>query len=249
MSRAKLAVVDIDGTLVPESARLRAQVEAVLPYFGPIAVQEFVYRFFAVNDAVAKHEPAQKNNLPYYFKRLAAEAGVVLSDAMVATVVAAWEGASVTPATTTAFPDARYFLETLKARGFTIVVASGGSRESRVALLEDTGLAPFVDGVLASNDTGFQKQEAGFWEMLETRFPSVLTASSVVMVGNQWNDDVIHPVRLGYTVFLVQYPGELEKVRFSAESVVSLESVKAAQAQVAMVGESLTALLSHPALQ
>lgn len=246
----KIAIVDIDGTLIPESKRLYAQASAALPFFNTNDVQEFVYRFFEVNDYVVKNEPEHKNDIPYYMERLALKYDVTLSPADCEAVTAAWEAAyreSNTEAE--AFPGAAEFLSTLKARGYELIFASGNTRESRLELLEKTELLSFVDGLLAAKETGFQKQQSEFWDELQARFPQLETADHVVMIGNQLNDDALHPTRLGYKVFIVKWPGELDKVRFGADSAVSKEMIDEAQEQVVMTAPSLRAFLDHPDLQ
>lgn len=245
MAKIKIAIVDLDGTLVPESARLRAQATAVLPYFETLDIQEFIYRFFAVNDWVAAHAPTQKNHLPYYFTRLAEQYAVSLPPPTVSAVTALWQQAYDT-APVRPFPDAVHFLATLKARGYQVIVASGGTRSSREQLLTETALAPYVDGLLAAAETGFQKQQAEFWDELINRFPVLQSEAHIVMVGNQWNDDGLHPHRLGYKVFMVRWPGELEKVRGERGEVWPTAGVPA---DTALVGASLTELLSQPELQ
>jgi FMN phosphatase YigB (HAD superfamily) len=141
------------------------------------------------------------------------------------------------------------FLQTLKARGYEIIVASGGSRESREHILRETGLVAYVDGLLAAKETGFQKQQAEFWDVLYERFPQLETAEHKVMIGNQLNDDALHPSRLGFAVFMVKWPGELDKVRFGADSAVSGDAIVAASEKIVMTGESLQVLLAHPQLQ
>jgi FMN phosphatase YigB (HAD superfamily) len=246
----KIAVVDIDGTLVPESNRLRAQAEAVMPFFQTTDTQEFVYRFFEVNDYVAKHEPDHKNDIPYYMDCLAKKYEVQLNSEQVELATTAWQKAyDESNAEIVAFPGASEFMKTLKDRGYEVIVASGNSRESRERMLSETGLGQYVDGLLAAKETGFQKQQAEFWEVLYERFPYLGTAEHIVMVGNQLNDDALHPSRLGMKVFIVKWPGELDKVRFGADSAVSIEAIQGAREKITMTAESLQELLTHPQLQ
>lgn len=246
----KIAIVDIDGTLVPESARLRAQAEAAMPFFGVTDMQEFVYRFFEVNDWVASHKPDRKNDTPFYMSSLAEKYDVALTNEQITAAASAWVEAYRTADTEPkAFAEAVEFLTTLKLRGYEIIAASGGSRESRMALLEKTGLASHLDGLLAAGETGFQKQQAEFWDVLYERFPQLNHADHIVMVGNQLNDDALHPSRLGMKVFIVKWPGELDKVRFGTDSATSAETIKEALEKIMMTGQSLQELLTHPELQ
>ncbi len=246
----KIAVVDIDGTLVPESNRLRAQAEAVMSFFATTDVQEFVYRFFEVNDYVAKHEPDHKNDIPYYMQCLAAKYEVDISPEQIAEAARVWQRAyDEANAEVVAFPGATEFMQALKIRGYEVIIASGNSRDSRERILKETGLDEYVDELLAAKETGFQKQQAEFWDELYKRFPQLETAEHKVMIGNQYNDDALHPTRLGFKVFIVKWPGELDKVRFGADSAVSIDAIQGAREKITMTAESLQELLTHPDLQ
>ncbi len=245
----KIAVVDVDGTLVPESHRLRAQAEAIAPVFGN-DLQEIVYRFFEVNDWVAKNNPERKNDVSYYMELLAEKYELRLSPEEITSLATNWTHSYVdSNQEIMAFPHADRFLQTLKARGFKIIVASGNSRESREHILQKTNLAQYIDGLLAAKETGFQKQQAEFWDVLKGRFPELKTADSVVMIGNQLNDDALYPSRFGWKVFLVHWPGELDKVRCGTDSAISREHIKTASESLTMEASSLIDFLVHPGLQ
>jgi glycosyltransferase involved in cell wall biosynthesis/phosphoglycolate phosphatase-like HAD superfamily hydrolase len=214
MSIDRVALVDIDGTLVMESARLQAQAAAVATYLQTNNIQEIVYAFFEINTLVANTEPAKKNNLPYYMAKLATHFGHSAGELNVEAMARAWaEAGEAESSFPVAYDDAKPFLSRLKAMGYYLMAVSGGTTVSRKKILASNELAAYFDVVVTTEEIGYQKQDARFWDTLQAQYPLLTTAKSVLVFGNQYNDDIEHPAQLGWQTFLILRPNDLQKIR------------------------------------
>ncbi len=219
MSIDRVALVDIDGTLVMESARLQAQAAAVATYLQTNNIQEIVYAFFEINTRVANTEPAKKNNLPYYMAELATHFGHPVGELDAEAMARAWaEAGEAESNSPTAYDDAKPFLSRLKAMGYYLMAVSGGTTTSRKKILESNELAAYFDVVVTTEEIGFQKQDARFWATLQAQYPLLTTAKSVLVFGNQYNDDIEHPAQLGWQTFLIVRQNDLQKIRSTASA-------------------------------
>lgn len=207
-------IFDLDGTLVRESPSLWEQTSAVAPLFGDSVAdrQAVVTAFFACNDFVTTHLPERKHDIPFYLSYVGRSLGKPLTPESAATAATAWTAAHrKIIAEPELFPDTVATLSELSARGFRLVVASGGSQESREAILVQTGIRDFFSHVFASREVGYQKQEVQFWEEVLPRVGWTAGAPGIV-VGNQVNDDIVHPLHFGLPAVLIEYPEPLKKV-------------------------------------
>lgn len=210
----KIAIFDIDGTLVIESKRLRAQAEAVSSKFGSTSaeLQAVIYAFFSVNDFFATTDTKNKHNIPLYMQMIGEKLGSRVTSEEAAVLATLWTDAYVYSHTTPElFPDVVPCLTVLSQRGFELIIASGNTYASRVALLQTTGIAHFFTQIYAATDMGFQKQDICFWQQLITDL-SITPDDSVAVIGNQLNDDICNPIKLGLAAFLIEREDEFKKV-------------------------------------
>ncbi len=205
-------IFDIDGTLIDESVVLEAQTNAVAWKFGDSfeSKQAVVDHFFAANDKAVREGGEYKNNIKQYMKWIGENLSIQVTDGEAEKLALDWGGAfqnsSKTPQV---FSDSEHCLRLLRERELTIVAVSGGTVEKKKQLLEDAGIASYFDAVYAATDIGFQKQDIYFWhELLKILQVDV---SACVVVGNQINDDIMHPKSLGMRTVLVERPGLLRK--------------------------------------
>jgi putative hydrolase of the HAD superfamily len=99
-----------------------------------------------------------------------------------------------------AYPDAAPALATLRARGLAIVVVSNWDH-SLHERLEETGLAPLVDGAVASAELGHAKPERAIFEhALEL---AGATASEALHTGDSPEEDVAGALDAGLRAVLV----------------------------------------------
>lgn len=216
----KIAIFDIDGTLVVESSRLRAQAESVSATFGSslAELQAVIYAFFSVNDYASTTNPEIKHNIPVYMEMMGEKLGVPITREEAAELAVVWTKAyNDSHDVPELFPDAVECLNTLTERGFELVVASGSTLESRQAILKTTRIGHFFPRIFAATNVGFQKQDIRFWNTL-LRELSIYKHDHVAVIGNQLNDDIQNPIALGLSAFLITRPSELRKM--CAEPVV-----------------------------
>lgn len=206
-------IFDVDGTLVVESSRLLAQTKVVSHHFGATLaeMQATLYAFFAVNDYAAKENPAIKNNIPVYMQMMGDQLSRPVTTEEAVLLAERWTQAYAdSHSEPQLFPDAVLCLETLRAAGFQLVVASGNTVATRMDILEKTGIAAYFSQVYAATDVGFQKQDIRFWETILSQL-GYASGDTVIVIGNQLNDDILNPIKLGLPAFLIDRPSELKK--------------------------------------
>lgn len=205
-------VFDIDGTLIDESEALEVQTSAVAWKFGESQEehQRVVDAFFAANNRAVAEGGKHKNDITKYMVWMGETLGIPVSDAEAERLADDWQeafrGMFQTPQV---FPDSVPCLEALRAKGLTLIAASGGTVEKKQALLKQANLAEYFENIFAATDIGFQKQDIRFWQQLlkELNVP----AENIMVIGNQINDDIMHPKALGMKTVLVHRPGLLRK--------------------------------------
>ena len=205
-------VFDIDGTLVDESESLMAQTGAVAWKFGGSHTerQAVVNAFFAANDRAVLEGGADKNNIPKYMEWIGETLSLPVSEDEVQKLAIDWKEAfSKNFKTPTFFDDSVPCLKTLSAAGYRIIAASGGEGEKKQGLLREAGLMEFFSTVYGASDVGFQKQDVRFWQKL-VEYESLIP-ENVVVIGNQINDDIMHPKSLGMHTVFVKREGVLTK--------------------------------------
>lgn len=208
-----IIIFDVDGTLVVESTRLHAQAQAVAYHFGSShkAMQAVLYAFFKINDELAQANSPLKNNIPVYMKMMGQRLGIETDEDEAAALARVWTQAYENDhSKPELFPDTAMCLETLTKRGFTLVIASGNTVASRLALLKQTGIAHYFKHIFAAQDVGYQKQDVRFWEAIFSDL-NIINGEKVMVVGNQLNDDIVCPITLGHFAFLIDRPTELKK--------------------------------------
>ncbi len=214
-------IFDLDGTLIVESASLWEQTSTVAHLFGDSAHerQAVVTAFFACNDFVTTYLPERKHDIAFYLSYVGRSLGRPIASEQATAAAAAWSAVHQrAQAEPVLFTDVVPALTALTARGFRLVVASGGSEASRTAILCLTGIRDFFTSVYTGEGIGYQKQERAFWDEVVARIGWTPGAACIV-VGNQINDDIIHPLALGLPAVLLQYPETLKKVSRQSDVV------------------------------
>lgn len=206
-------ILDLDGTLIEETAALEAQVKAVARVFGEgaEAMQAIVYAFFAANDRAVAEGGENKNNIPQYMIWMGKTLGVEVSHNQAVELAAAWsEAYQNTSKEPVLYPETVTFLEGLKERGYTPILASGGSEEEKRARLDACGIEPYFTQVFAAKDVGFQKQDIRFWQHVQKALDTA--PEKILVVGNQINDDIQYSSQVGMNTILITRPHTLKKV-------------------------------------
>lgn len=209
-----LVIFDVDGTLIEESSRLRAQAEAVAEHFGstPERLQAVVYAFFAVHNHMVQCGSTMRNNIPEYLYQMGERLRCPLTRDEAEVLAGRWTKAyEESHDEPVLFPDVVPCLRALKEHGCRLIVASGNTVATRVAILERTGIKDYFDAIYAAQDVGFQKQNKEFWNHL-LKAEGYTSYDPVIVVGNQLNDDILQPINLGLKAFLIDRPSELKKM-------------------------------------
>lgn len=209
-------IFDLDGTLIDESSRLDAQASAVAWKFGESLEdkQKVIDAFFAANDTAEAYKEngksEYKGNIPWYMEEIGKMLGVEVTEEEATMLADAWrEAYSDSYENPELFQDAVPCLQDLKDAGYILLLASGSTLESRQELLEEVGIDDYFSEIFAAADVGFQKQDIRFWEELLEQVD--IKPEAIVVVGNQINDDIMHPQALSMTTVLVERPDTLKK--------------------------------------
>ena len=95
----------------------------------------------------------------------------------------------------TVFPCVKECLAELRACGAGVYLLSNAQTCFTLGELEESGLAPFFDGILISSEAGVKKPSPKIFEVAFERFS--VTAENSIYVGNDLRDDVLGAHRVG----------------------------------------------------
>lgn len=214
LKKYEYIILDLDGTLIEETGALTAQAASVSSVFGSSQdeVQKIIFAFFAANDRAVREGGEHKNDIPQYMIWMGETLGVDVSKDEAAELATAWTAAyQNTSKDPVLFDDTIEFLEGLKEQGYTPILASGGGEEEKCARLDAAGIESHFRKVFAAKEVGFQKQDVRFWQavLAELNVP----ADSIIVVGNQLNDDIQFSQLTGMHTVLINRPNTFKKVR------------------------------------
>lgn len=205
----KLILVDCDGVLHDNDARLKRQATAVAKAFGNRPVSEIIKAYFAAHQRVHDEFSNQHDDVPFHFQLMGEAFGVNIKSDQAADLARRWQAAyddyQQNPET---YPDAGPFLEALQAAGLRLVLVSGSTQQERQTFLQAMGLEHFFEAIFAANTVGFQKQQPGFYEHVIQQLG--VSAADMAIVGDSYNDDMTAK-RFGITTILLHRPGVPEK--------------------------------------
>ena len=205
-------IVDLDGTLVEESARLEAQARAVSKKFGGShdALQKVLDAFFAANDKAAAEGGKDKDNIPLYMRWIGESLGIPVSEAESEALAQAWnEAYKESFQSPVLFEDTLPFLQGLFERGYEPILATGGRQEEKTQLMVRAGISNFFKKIFASDELGFQKQDVRFWHIALSELS--VSPEKILVIGNQTNDDIWRTGELGMTTVLIKRAEVLSK--------------------------------------
>lgn len=207
-------ILDLDGTLIEETESLVTQVRAVSHMFGasPEAIQAAIYAFFAANDRAVAEGGVNKNNITQYMMWMGEELGKSVDKKQAIELAKLWQAAyQVCAKAPVLFFDAVSFLETVAERGYTLVLASGGTEVEKRARLDAAGIDHYFERVFAATDMGYQKQDQRFWKTMLAELD--VPPEQIMVIGNQINDDVWKSGEVGMYTVLVRRLDAFQKVR------------------------------------
>ncbi|MFJ8351518.1 HAD family hydrolase [Streptomyces sp. NPDC094153] len=169
----RLALFDLDGTLLDRQTAFRDTVAAVCQ----------AHNFDAIIEQWLRHELADRANAAD-FARLRAAFGLEVSAADL------WqEYVDLMSAAVTCRPEVLKGLACLGAAAWTIGVITNGASDIQRAKLATTGLADLVDGVAVSGDLEIRKPDTRLFELAASRC-GVSLADGGWMVGDNPAGDI-----------------------------------------------------------
>jgi FMN phosphatase YigB (HAD superfamily) len=205
-------IIDLDGTLVEESARLEAQASAVSEKFGSSheEMQNVINAFFVANDKAVAEGGKDKNNLSIYIRWMGETLNIPVDETESKALAEAWKNAyEESLHAPTLFDDVLPFLTGLKELGYEPVLATGGKEMEKRQLMEKVGINTFFKKVFASAEVGFQKQDTNFWKQVLKDLS--VSSKKVLVIGNQINDDIWRTSELGMSTVFIKRPDALFK--------------------------------------
>ncbi len=203
-------IFDLDGTLTKQSVIFQKQAQAVADKFGTGAKreQEIIEAFYYAHDKAVANFPEHRSDITWYMQEMSLMLGVSISSSKAKEMAQKWVSAHKSAMESPViFDDVLENLKRLKNFGCALYLASGNTIENRQNILNQLSIASYFDKIFAAQTVGFQKQDKRFWEavLLELKIP----AEQITVVGNQLNDDILHPKTLGMKTVLIKRESEL----------------------------------------
>ncbi|MDE7105756.1 MAG: HAD family hydrolase [Anaeroplasmataceae bacterium] len=100
------------------------------------------------------------------------------------------------------YPQAKVLLKNLKKRGYGLYVLSNAQNAFTVPELKRLGIYKCFDGIAISSDYGVKKPNEAFFLNAIKEFD--LSISSVMMIGNDYECDIMPAQRLGLKTIFIQ---------------------------------------------
>jgi HAD superfamily hydrolase (TIGR01549 family) len=122
-------------------------------------------------------------------------------------------------------------LEALKARGAVVGIVTNNVRSEQVIKLDRCGLAPYVDALITSEETGIQKPDPRIFEVALEQLG--LAADETAMVGDVWRTDIAGAQAAGLRPVWFNWRG-LPEVDEAVPQVPALHPVQAVMSALGM---------------
>ena len=102
-------------------------------------------------------------------------------------------------------------LNSLELRTKRLFIATEDAREPALLKLENAGLLHFFEGVVTSEETGVMKPSPRYYQTILRQTHA--KPQGVVVVGDNFEKDLVPALLLGAHVLLVKAPGDLRRLR------------------------------------
>jgi len=122
-------------------------------------------------------------------------------------------------------------LEALKARGAIVGIVTNNVKSEQTIKLNRCGLAPYVDALVTSEETGIQKPDPRIFEVALGQLG--LAAGETAMVGDVWRTDIAGAQAAGLRPVWFNWRG-LPEVDAAVVQVSALEPVEAVMSALGM---------------
>lgn len=134
-------------------------------------------------------------------------------------------------------PGAVPLLAALKAHGAIVGIVTNNVRSEQVTKLDRCGLAPYVDALVTSEETGIQKPDPRIFGMALEQLG--LEARETAMIGDVWRTDIAGAQAAGLHPVWFNWRG-LPEVDAAVAQVSSLEPVETVIRALGMAGKGLS---------
>jgi pyrophosphatase PpaX len=98
----------------------------------------------------------------------------------------------------------------LKAEEKRIGIASNSMHRTIGLFLDSYGLKGYIDFIFSADDADAKKSKEEYWKKLISDFE--VNPLSSVMVGDNYEEDILMPSRFGFATIHVKEPADLQKV-------------------------------------
>ena len=120
---------------------------------------------------------------------------------------------------------AKEILSHLKSKGYFLVAATNGVSLTQYKRIDCSGLKPYFDAVLVSEDTGHQKPEREYFDYIVNNIPEK-DKRKILIVGDSQSSDILGGINSGIDTCWYNPKGETEQYK-SKYQIKKLEELKA----------------------
>ncbi|MGX6427925.1 YjjG family noncanonical pyrimidine nucleotidase [Levilactobacillus yonginensis] len=184
----KYAIFDLDDTLLDFTRGENEGITHLLKKYGVTDIQAGFKTYLNINHAVwqAIEQGAPREQLlNERFTRTFAAMGLAV------------DGATVEEQYNVILDHNYYILagadsllQTLRAAGMTLVVATNGTKSIQLNRLNGSGLRQHFDSLFISEDIGYTKPDSRFFAPIFRHYPD-LTSANTLMIGDRLQSDIL----------------------------------------------------------
>jgi putative hydrolase of the HAD superfamily len=102
---------------------------------------------------------------------------------------------SISPRMTALFPDAVEVLQYLQDKKYKLHLITNGFAEVQWIKIENSGLKPFFEHIIISEEVGTQKPDKAIFEIAMNR--AATHAEECIMIGDNYNTDIVGAQNVG----------------------------------------------------
>lgn len=137
----------------------------------------------------------------------------------------------LSPRQTQLFPDAVDVLEQFRREGYRMHIITNGFPEVQYIKLENSGIAPYFDNVLCSEDVGFTKPHREIFQEALRRASCL--PEHAIMIGDDFKIDIVGALNAGWTAIHFD-PEHKFKKELTVKRIRSLKELPEAVSMLAI---------------
>jgi putative hydrolase of the HAD superfamily len=230
MSKYKHIFFDLDHTLWDFETNSRQAIQWIydeqkLNEFGVTSFEKFHKQYISINDrywAMYHNQIISKQKLRHgRFYDTLKEFGVAdaeLAERMAQSYI------DISPKMTALFPDALDVLKYLQSK-YSLHLITNGFAEVQWVKLEHSGLRPFFEHIIISEEAGTQKPDKAIFEIAMNR--AFTHAEECIMIGDNYNTDIVGAKNAGIdqVFFNPKKNRKRDKVTYEISSLIELTEI------------------------